>query len=74
VTLTALTEIFRVFSDYRMLIYGALLIFTMLFRKEGIFGEKEYSLKIAWPPVREKAYAVGDRFIDTGNEKENASS
>ncbi|MEA2021279.1 MAG: branched-chain amino acid ABC transporter permease [Candidatus Caldatribacteriota bacterium] len=33
-------EVFRFAMNYRMLIYGALLIFTMRFQPEGLMGEK----------------------------------
>lgn len=68
VTLISLTEMFRIFDNYRMIIYGTLLIFTMLFRKEGLMGGREFSLKIKWPPEKEKVFTVGDRFLDIKDE------
>jgi branched-chain amino acid transport system permease protein len=35
-------EVFRFAMDYRMLIYGALLVFTMRFQPEGLLGERSY--------------------------------
>lgn len=35
-------EVFRFAMDYRMLIYGLLLIFTMRFQPEGLLGERSF--------------------------------
>ncbi|MBE3113901.1 MAG: branched-chain amino acid ABC transporter permease [Actinobacteria bacterium] len=35
-------EVFRFAMDYRMLIYGALLVFTMRFQPEGLLGERSF--------------------------------
>jgi len=35
-------EIFRFAMNYRMLIYGALLVFTMRFQPEGLLGERSF--------------------------------
>lgn len=50
VLLTALPEALRAFSDYRMVIYGALMVVMMIFRPEGIWSRasrlrNEYKLK-----------------------------
>lgn len=63
VVLITLTEAFRVFADYRMIIYGLLLIFMMLFRREGLLGGKEYSLVLNWPRKKAKEYVTGDKFL-----------
>ena len=63
VVLISLTEAFRVFADYRMIIYGLLLIFMMLFRREGLLGGKEYSLVLNWPRKKAKEYVTGDKFL-----------
>ncbi|WP_138159793.1 branched-chain amino acid ABC transporter permease [Peptoniphilus catoniae] len=44
VTLTVIPELLRQFSDYRMILYSIILILMMIFRPEGIFGRKEFSL------------------------------
>ncbi|MDR1598274.1 MAG: branched-chain amino acid ABC transporter permease [Oscillospiraceae bacterium] len=44
VVLTALPEILRPLSDYRMLIYSLALILMMLFRPDGLLGTAEFSL------------------------------
>lgn len=43
--LTILPEALREFSDYRMLIYSVILIIVMLFRSEGLMGQRELSLR-----------------------------
>ncbi len=77
--LIALPEIFRFLTDHRMIFYGMILILMMLFRREGIFSRRTYSLKIT-PPWEKKEtgpqYLVGDKFItgDTGQEKDDGAS
>lgn len=48
--LTALPEILRAFSLWRLVVYGAAVIFTMISRPEGLMGGKEFSLRklAAW--------------------------
>ncbi len=57
------TELFRAFSDYRMIIFGGVLIATMLLRREGLCGGREWRFTIDWPPREREAYARGDRFL-----------
>ncbi len=61
--LISLTEAFRVFAGYRMIIYGSILIFMMLFRREGLVGGKEYSLMLNWPRKKAAEYETGDKFL-----------
>lgn len=61
--LISLTEAFRAFAAYRMIIYGMLLIFMMLFRREGLLGGKEYSLVLTWPRKKSDTYTTGDKFL-----------
>ena len=42
--LTALPEVLRSFSDYRMLIYSVVLIIVMIFKPSGLLGHYEFSL------------------------------
>lgn len=42
--LTALPELLRGFASYRLLIYSFVLILMMIFRPQGLFGTKEFSL------------------------------
>ena len=42
ISLTVLPEILRFLQDWRLVIYGALLLIIILFRPTGIFGGKEF--------------------------------
>ena len=42
--LTVITEVFRPISQYRMLVYGLVLVLVMVIRPEGIMGTKELTL------------------------------
>jgi branched-chain amino acid transport system permease protein len=44
IILTVLPQLLIDFADWRMLIYSIILIIMMLFRPEGLFGKKEFSL------------------------------
>jgi branched-chain amino acid transport system permease protein len=46
ILLTFLPELLRGLGDFRMLIYPLALIILMIFRPQGLFGNKELSLKI----------------------------
>ena len=40
-SITLIMEYFRDISQYRMLIYGVLLVVIMVFRPEGLLGSRE---------------------------------
>ena len=42
--LTALPELLRSFSEYRMLVYSVCLVFVMIFKPTGLLGSYEFSL------------------------------
>jgi len=42
--LTGLPELLRGFSQYRMLVYGCVLIFLMIYRPQGIMGKSDSSI------------------------------
>ncbi len=46
--LVTLPEALRTFSEWRLVIYSALLILMMLFRPKGLMGTSEFSLVKAW--------------------------
>ena len=58
--LTALSEILRNFNDYRMVVYALSLILLMIFRPQGIMGNKELSFKI-FGDLRQKFFKRGDK-------------
>ena len=39
--ITLITELFRPISQYRMLIYGAVLVMVMVLRPDGLLGSRE---------------------------------
>ncbi len=45
VVLTALPELLRAFSDYRMVAYSLALVIMMIFRPEGLMGRYDFSMK-----------------------------
>ena len=42
--LTAVPELLRAFSEYRMIVYSLLLIIVMIFKPSGLFGTYDFSL------------------------------
>lgn len=44
ISLSALPELLRAFSDYRMLVYSVVLVLMMIFRPIGLCGSYEFSL------------------------------
>lgn len=42
--LTAVPELLRAFSDYRMIVYALLLILVMIFKPSGLFGQYDFSM------------------------------
>ncbi len=62
--LVLIPEVFRFLQEYRMFIYGGVLILMMLVRREGLFGRDRYSLR--WRRFDEKetvVYERGDKFL-----------
>lgn len=49
--LSALPELMRQFSNYRMLAYSVVLILVMIFKPGGIFGTYEFSLVRVWNKI-----------------------
>jgi len=45
ISLTILPEALRSFSEYRLLLYSALLIVMMIFKPGGFFGQREFSIQ-----------------------------
>jgi branched-chain amino acid transport system permease protein len=71
--LIAIPEIFRFLQDYRMIFYGLILIFMMLFRREGLFRSRIYHLKLTPPWEKSESapvYLMGDKFLKDRSSKE----
>ena len=64
--LITIPELFRFLLEYRMLVYGGVLILMMLVRRQGLMGGREYSLRLRWFDEPEKVvYTKGDKFLPT---------
>lgn len=62
--LIIIPEVFRFLQEYRMLVYGSVLIIMMLVRRQGLLGGRNYSLRLPWFDDQEKAvYTRGDKFL-----------
>lgn len=59
--LTAVPELLRAFSEYRMIVYSLLLIVVMIFKPSGLMGQYDFSLSrlleklINWKPGQKKS-------------------
>jgi len=66
VILIIIPEVFRFLQEYRMLVYGSVLIVMMLVRRQGLLGGKNYSLRLPWFDDQQGAvYTRGDKFLPT---------
>ena len=62
--LIIIPEVFRFLQEYRMLVYGGVLITMMLVRRQGLLGGRDYSLRLPWFDEPEKnVYTRGDKFL-----------
>ncbi|MDR0397342.1 MAG: branched-chain amino acid ABC transporter permease [Oscillospiraceae bacterium] len=66
--LTALPEMLRWLSDYRMLIYSLALILMMLFRPDGLLGTAEFSIARMLERVRRARTGARSSRADRGND------
>jgi branched-chain amino acid transport system permease protein len=62
--LIIIPEIFRFLQEYRMLVYGGVLITMMLVRRQGLLGGRDYSLRLPWfDEPKKNVYTRGDKFL-----------
>jgi branched-chain amino acid transport system permease protein len=62
--LLVIPEVFRFLQEYRMFVYGSVLIIMMLVRRQGLLGGKDYSLRLTWfDEEKETVYTRGDKFL-----------
>jgi branched-chain amino acid transport system permease protein len=66
IVLTALPELLRAFSDYRMIAYSLLLVMVMIFRPTGLMGTYDFSLS----RLIGKAWNKGPRLSESRKEGE----
>jgi len=63
-SLVVIPELFRFLQEYRMFVYGGILIVMMLFRRQGMLGGRHYSLRLPWFQEGVRAvYLRGDKFL-----------
>jgi len=57
-------EVFRPLQEYRMFVYGGILVVMMLVRRQGLLGGRPYSLRLArFDETEKKVYLRGDKFL-----------
>lgn len=62
--LSVVPEVFRFLEEYRMFLYGGILVVMMLVRPEGIFGKRAYSFRLKIFDEKERVYKQGDKFLE----------
>ena len=69
-TLILIPEIFRPLQEYRMFVYGGILVLMMLVRRQGLLGGRPYSLRLSWFDDPETmVYSRGDKFLPEEEQK-----
>ena len=64
--LIIIPEVFRFLQEYRMLVYGSVLIIMMLVRRQGLLGGRNYSLRLTrFDDQKQAVYTRGDKFLPT---------
>jgi branched-chain amino acid transport system permease protein len=62
--LILIPEVFRPLQEYRMFVYGGILIVMMLVRRQGLLGGRPYSLRLTrFDEPEKKVYLRGDKFL-----------
>jgi branched-chain amino acid transport system permease protein len=62
--LVLVPEVFRPLQEYRMFVYGGILIVMMLVRRQGLLGGRPYSLRLTrFDEPEKKVYLRGDKFL-----------
>ncbi len=65
--LVLIPEIFRPLQEFRMFVYGGILIVMMLVRRQGLLGGRSYRLRLTrFDPAPARVYARGDKFLPEG--------
>jgi branched-chain amino acid transport system permease protein len=65
--LILIPEVFRPLQEYRMFVYGGILIAMMLVRRQGLFGGRSYRLRLTrFDPSPARVYQRGDKFLPEG--------
>jgi branched-chain amino acid transport system permease protein len=62
--LVLIPEVFRPLQEYRMFVYGGILIVMMLVRRQGLLGGRPYSLRLTrFDEPEKKVFLRGDKFL-----------
>lgn len=73
--LAVVPEMFRFLQEYRMFVYGGILVVVMLIRPAGLLGNRTYNFRLRIFDEKEKVYTKGDKFLKssdaTKSEKNN---
>jgi branched-chain amino acid transport system permease protein len=57
-------EVFRPLQEYRMVVYGGILVVMMLVRRQGLLGGRHFSLRLTrFDPAPQAVYSRGDKFL-----------
>ncbi len=65
--LILIPEVFRPLQEYRMFVYGGVLIVMMLVRRQGLLGGRSYRLRLTrFDPAPARVYERGDKFLPEG--------
>lgn len=67
--LIVIPEMFRFLEEFRMFMYGGVLVVTMLIRPRGIFGGHSYSLRLTIFDEKERVFTRGDKFLPRDDNK-----
>lgn len=66
-SLVLIPEVFRPLQEYRMFVYGGVLVVMMLVRRQGLLGGRSYSLRwTRFDPAPARIYDRGDKFLPEG--------
>ncbi len=65
--LILIPELFRPLQEFRMFVYGGVLIGMMLVRRQGLLGGRSYRLRLTrFDPAPARVYDRGDKFLPEG--------
>ena len=66
--LTVVPELFRFLHEYRMFVYGGILVAVMLIRPNGLFGGRQIRLRLTIFDKKQEQWTKGDKFLDATND------
>lgn len=70
--LIVVPEVFRFLEEYRMFVYGGILVVMMLLRPNGLLGGRSISLRWKILDETEPEYRRGDRFLTGSDDPKTA--